>query len=77
MFFSRMLGCIATRRRKRILTLEIDALSDHRLNDLDPRTFGFRKLSDLVRQTEAFELDHPEGRALRIRAKSQQQRRHR
>lgn len=37
--------------------------------DFDPRTFGFRKLSDLVRQTEAFELDHPEGRALRIRAK--------
>ncbi|MBD8065174.1 NYN domain-containing protein [Devosia sp. PTR5] len=39
--------------------------------DFDPRTFGFRKLSDLVRQTEAFELDHPEGRALRIRAKQQ------
>jgi uncharacterized LabA/DUF88 family protein len=38
-------------------------------SDFDPRTFGFRKLSDLVRQTEAFELDHPEGRALRIRAK--------
>ena len=34
MFFSRMLGCIAHRRRKRIVTLEIDALSDHRLNDL-------------------------------------------
>jgi uncharacterized LabA/DUF88 family protein len=46
-------------------------------SDFDPRTFGFRKLSDLVRQTEAFELDHPEGRALRIRAKSQQQRRRR
>lgn len=37
--------------------------------DFDPRTFGFRKLSDLVRQTNAFELDQPEGRALRIRAK--------
>jgi len=46
-------------------------------SDFDPRTFGFRKLSDLVRQTEAFELDHPEGRALRIRAKSQQKRRRR
>ena len=34
MFFPRMLDCIATRRRKRIVTLEIDALSDHRLNDL-------------------------------------------
>ncbi|MBE7734419.1 NYN domain-containing protein [Devosia faecipullorum] len=38
-------------------------------SDFDPRTFGFRKLSDLVRQTDAFELDHPEGRALRIRVK--------
>lgn len=37
--------------------------------DFDPRTFGFRKLSDLVRQTNAFELLHPEGGALRIRAK--------
>lgn len=37
--------------------------------DFDPRTFGFRKLSDLVRQTNAFELDQPEGRALHIRAK--------
>lgn len=43
--------------------------------DFDPRTFGFRKLSDLVRQTEAFELDQPEGRALRIRARLQRKRR--
>lgn len=43
--------------------------------DFDPRTFGFRKLSDLVRQTEAFELDQPEGRALRIRARLQQRKR--
>lgn len=34
MFFPRMLDCIANRRRKLIVTLEIDALSDHRLNDL-------------------------------------------
>jgi Domain of unknown function (DUF1127). len=34
MFFPRMLDCIANRRRKRIVKLEIDALSDHRLNDL-------------------------------------------
>ena len=34
MFFPRMLDCIANHRRKRIVTLEIDALSDHRLNDL-------------------------------------------
>lgn len=44
--------------------------------DFDPRTFGFRKLSDLVRQTNAFELDQAEGRALRIRVKrSKKQRR--
>lgn len=37
--------------------------------DFDPRTFGFRKLSDLVRKTNAFELDQSEGLALRIPAK--------
>ena len=37
--------------------------------DFDPRTFGFRKLSDLVRKTNAFEIKHPEGGALRIRDK--------
>src|SRR5215207_10393866 len=37
--------------------------------DFDPRTFGFRKLSDLVRKTNAFEIDHPEGGAMRIRVK--------
>ena len=35
--------------------------------DFDSRTFGFRKLSDLVRKTNAFEIDHPEGGSLRIR----------
>ncbi|WP_352965435.1 OST-HTH/LOTUS domain-containing protein [Mesorhizobium sp. M1312] len=38
-------------------------------SDFDPRTFGFRKLSDLVRKTNAFEIDHPEGGAMRIRVK--------
>ena len=28
-------------------------------SDFDPRTFGFRKLSDLVRKTNSFEIDHP------------------
>jgi hypothetical protein len=37
--------------------------------DFDPRTYGCSKLSDLVRQTGAFEIDQPEGRSLRIRAK--------
>ena len=38
-------------------------------SDFDPRTYGYRKLSDLVRQTGAFDIDQPEGRAMRIRAK--------
>lgn len=38
-------------------------------SDFDPRNFGFRKLSDLVRKTDAFEIDHSEGRAVRIRVK--------
>lgn len=38
-------------------------------SDFDPRTYGFAKLSDLVRKTGAFEVDHPEGGHLRIRLK--------
>lgn len=38
--------------------------------DFDPRTYGFRKLSDLVRKTGAFEVDHPEGESPRIRRKT-------
>jgi uncharacterized LabA/DUF88 family protein len=30
-------------------------------SDFDPRTFGFRKLSDLVRKTNSFEIEHPKG----------------
>jgi uncharacterized LabA/DUF88 family protein len=36
-------------------------------SDFDPRTYGFRKLSDLVRKTGAFDIDQPEGRSMRIR----------
>ncbi len=36
-------------------------------SDFDPRTYGFRKLSDLVRSTRRFEFDQSEGGALRIR----------
>jgi len=36
--------------------------------DFDPRTYGFRKLSDLVRRTNAFELDQSEG-GVRVRLK--------
>ena len=38
-------------------------------SDFDPRTYGFRKLSDLVRKTGAFELEQGEGRTLRVRMK--------
>jgi uncharacterized LabA/DUF88 family protein len=38
-------------------------------SDFDPRTFGFRKLSDLVRKTNDFEIAHPEGGNMRIRVK--------
>ncbi|MBB6469438.1 uncharacterized LabA/DUF88 family protein [Aminobacter lissarensis] len=38
-------------------------------SDFDPRTFGFRKLSDLVRKTNAFDIEHPEGGSMRIRTK--------
>jgi hypothetical protein len=38
-------------------------------SDFDPRTYGFRKLSDLVRHSSAFETDESDGRALRLRPK--------
>ncbi len=41
--------------------------------DFDPRTFGFRKLSDLVRKTGRFEIDQPEGGVMRIRIKQSAQ----
>jgi uncharacterized LabA/DUF88 family protein len=48
----------------------------HRLasiaSDFGPRTYGYRKLSDLVRKTGAFEMETREGRGLRIRAKPTQ-----
>ena len=40
-------------------------------SDFDPRTFGARKLSDLVRKTGVFEVEHPEGGSTRIRKKQQ------
>jgi uncharacterized LabA/DUF88 family protein len=36
-------------------------------SDFDPRTYGYRKLSDLVRGSGAFEVDEREGGAMRIR----------
>lgn len=37
------------------------------VSDFDVRTFGFSKLSDLVRKTEAFDIEKAEGGHLRIR----------
>jgi uncharacterized LabA/DUF88 family protein len=40
-------------------------------SDFDSRTYGFRKLSDLVRKTNAFDIEQPKaGGAMRIRIKS-------
>jgi len=39
-------------------------------SDFDPRSYGHRKLSDLVRKTGAFDVDQTDGRALRVRARS-------
>jgi uncharacterized LabA/DUF88 family protein len=41
-------------------------------SDFDSRTYGYRKLSDLMRKTGAFEVDQPEGGALRVRLKTEQ-----
>lgn len=45
------------------------------VSDFDPRTFGSRKLSDLVRKTNEFQIDHPEGGTMRIRVKPKPSRR--
>jgi len=41
--------------------------------DFDPRTYGYGKLSDLVRGTDAFDVDQSQGRGMRIRVKATQQ----
>ncbi len=38
-------------------------------SDFDPRSYGFKKLSDLVRGTGAFEMDQQQNGQTRIRAK--------
>ena len=38
-------------------------------SDFDPRTYGYRKLSDLVRKTGAFDLEQQEGRSMQIKAR--------
>lgn len=41
--------------------------------DFDTRTYGFNKLSELVRKSGGFELDVVEGQGFRIRSKQQRQ----
>jgi uncharacterized LabA/DUF88 family protein len=41
-------------------------------SDFDPRTYGFRKLSDLARGTGAFDIEQRDGGEMRIRAKPRQ-----
>ena len=41
------------------------------VSDFDVRTYGFRKLSDLVRKTDAFEIDQAEGGHMRIKTKTE------
>ena len=43
-------------------------------SDFDSRTYGYRKLSDLLRKAGAFDVDQPQGRGLRIRLKTEQPR---
>lgn len=38
-------------------------------SDFDSRTFGFRRLSDLVKKAGAFEVDHPKEGSMRVRIK--------
>lgn len=38
-------------------------------SDFDSRTYGFEKLSDLVRKTNSFEIETPKGGTMRIRLK--------
>lgn len=53
-----------------VLLGEVGSQLANLASDFDPRNFGFRKLSDLVRKTAAFEIEHAKGRVMRIRKKS-------
>ncbi len=48
---------------------EVGAQLSNLASDFDPRTFGFRKLSDLARRTKSFEIEQPKGGLMRIRIK--------
>jgi len=40
------------------------------ISDFDPRTYGARKLSELIRKTNVFDIDNPENGRTRIRLKT-------
>jgi hypothetical protein len=40
-------------------------------SDFDSRTYGYRKLSDLVRKTGEFDMEQPKGLPMRIRLRTQ------
>jgi uncharacterized LabA/DUF88 family protein len=53
-----------------VLLGEVGGRLSNLASDFDPRTFGFRKLSDLVRKTNSFEIERPKGGGkMRIRIK--------
>ena len=52
-----------------VLLGELGAQLANLAPDFDPRTYGFRKLSDIVRKTDAFDIERPNGGAMRVRMK--------
>ncbi|THK37728.1 hypothetical protein EHS39_11740 [Ensifer sp. MPMI2T] len=60
------------RRDTLLLAANLGTVGKQLLNlapDFDPRTFGFRKLIDLVRKTNQFEIRQAEGGPVSIRVK--------
>ena len=52
-----------------VLLGEVGGQISNLFSDFDVRTYGLSKLSDLVRKTDAFELEKLAGRSMRMRAK--------
>ena len=52
-----------------VLLGEVGGRLSNIASDFDPRTFGFRKLSELARRTKSFEVERPKGGEMRIRIK--------
>lgn len=52
-----------------VLLGEVGGRLSNIASDFDPRSFGFRKLSELARRTKSFEVERPKGGEMRIRIK--------